>query len=202
MVGWKCLAEVKIQRGLFQWDTLSPLLIIKAMMPNIDIFRKYTGDYKLYRSQEKINHIDDIKLFAKNEKEQEALMQAVRIYSPDIGMEFGIENCAIFIMRSRKRRMTEGIELTNQEKIKMLRDEETYKYFANIGRCGDEKIIKKESLRRTRKLLEIKLNEKYLIKRMNTWVVSLVRYSGPFFVVDGGRTSTNEPDNKKTNDDA
>ena len=36
--------------------------------------------------------MDDIKLFAKNEKEWETLIHAVRIYSQDIGMEFGIEN--------------------------------------------------------------------------------------------------------------
>ena len=39
--------------------------------------------------------MDDIKLFAKNEKEQETLIHAVRIYSQDIGMEFGIEKCAM-----------------------------------------------------------------------------------------------------------
>ena len=32
----------------------------------------------------------DIKLFAKNEKERETRIHAVRIYSQDIGMEFGI----------------------------------------------------------------------------------------------------------------
>ena len=36
-------------------------------------------------------HMDDIKLFAKNEKERETLVHAVRIYSKDIGMEFGLE---------------------------------------------------------------------------------------------------------------
>ena len=36
--------------------------------------------------------MDDIKLFAKNEKEQETLIHSVRIYSQDIGMEFGREN--------------------------------------------------------------------------------------------------------------
>ena len=35
--------------------------------------------------------MDDIKLFANKEKEMEALIQDVRIYSQDIGMEFGIE---------------------------------------------------------------------------------------------------------------
>ena len=64
------------------------------MMPLNHILRKCTAGYKLSRSQEKINHLmymDDIKLFAKNEKELETLIHALRIYSQDIGMEFGIE---------------------------------------------------------------------------------------------------------------
>ena len=40
--------------------------------------------------------------------------------------------------------------------------------------------IQKEYLRRTRKLLETKLNSRNLIKGINTWAVTLVRYSGPF----------------------
>ena len=47
-------------------------------------------------------YMDDIKLSAKNEKELETLIQTGRIYSQDIGMEFGQENCAMKIMRSRK----------------------------------------------------------------------------------------------------
>ena len=35
--------------------------------------------------------MDDIKLFAKNKKELETLIQTMRIYSQDIIMEFGIE---------------------------------------------------------------------------------------------------------------
>ena len=73
-------------------------------------------------------YMDDIKLFAKKEKELETLIQAVRIYSRDIGMEFGKEKCTMVIMRSEKRYMTEGIELPNQEKIRMLGEKETYKY--------------------------------------------------------------------------
>ena len=64
-------------------------------MPLNPILRKCTAGYKLSRSQEKINHLmymDDIKLFAKNEKELETLIHAVRIYCQDRGMEFGIEN--------------------------------------------------------------------------------------------------------------
>ena len=45
-------------------------------------------------------YMDDIKLFAKNEKE--TLIHVVRIYSQDIGMEFGIEKCALLVMKSSK----------------------------------------------------------------------------------------------------
>ena len=38
-------------------------------------------------------YMDDIELFAKNEKELEALIHTVRIYRQDIGMEFGMEEC-------------------------------------------------------------------------------------------------------------
>ena len=93
-VGGRSIAETKIQRGIFQGDALSPLLFIIAMMPLNHILRKCAAGYKISRSQEKINHLmymDDIKLFSKNEKELETLIHAVRIYSQDIRMEFGIE---------------------------------------------------------------------------------------------------------------
>ena len=129
--GGKSLAETKIQRGIFQGDALSLLLLIIAMVPLNHILRKCTAGYKLSRSQEKINHLmymNDIKLFAKNEKERETLIQTVRIYNQDIGMEFGIEKCALLVMKSGKRHTTDGIELPDQDKIRMLGENDAYKY--------------------------------------------------------------------------
>ena len=63
-------------------------------------------------------YIDDIKLFARNEKELETIIQATRIYSQETGMEFGIEKGAMLIMRCGKRHMTEGIELLNKKRSK------------------------------------------------------------------------------------
>ena len=71
-------------------------------------------------------YMDDIKLFAKNEKELEILIQAVRIYNQDIGMEFGIEKCPMLVMKSGKRHLTDGMELPNRDKIRTLGEKETY----------------------------------------------------------------------------
>ena len=96
------------------------------MMQLNHILRKCTAGYK-----EKFNHLmymDDIKLFAKNEKELETLIHTIRIYSQDIGMEFSIEKCALLVMKKGKRHITDGIELPTQDKIRTLAENETYKY--------------------------------------------------------------------------
>ena len=72
--------------------------------------------------------MDDIKLFAKNEKELETLIHTVRIYNQYVGMEFGIEKCAMLVMKSGKRHLTDGMELPSQEKIRTDAEYETYKY--------------------------------------------------------------------------
>ena len=72
--------------------------------------------------------MDDIKRFAKDEKELETLVQIVRKYSQDKGMEFGIEKCAMLEMKSGKRHMARGVELPNLVVIRTLREKDTYKY--------------------------------------------------------------------------
>ena len=160
------------------------------MMPLNHVHRKCTAGYKLSRSQEKINHLmymDDIKLFAKKEKEVETLIHAVRIYNQDIGMEFGIEKCAMLLMKSGKRHLTNGMEQPNQDKIRTLAENETYKYLGileadTIKQVEMKDNIQKEYPRRTRKLQETKLSCRNLIKEINIWAVPLVKYSGPFLM--------------------
>ena len=168
IAGGKPLAEGNIPRVIFQRDALSPLLFVVSMILPNHIFRKGIEGYKITHSLEKTNHwiyMDDIKLFAKYEKELETLIQALRIYSQDIGKQFGIEK----IMRNWKRH--EGIELPNQEKIRTLWKKETYNFLGNwvadfIKQVEIKKKNKKEKVRSTRKLLETKLYSGNIIKRI------------------------------------
>ena len=100
-------------------------------------------------------------------------------------MQLLLLSLQIIIIIIIKRHLTDGIELPNQDKIRKLAENETYKYLGileadTIKQVEMKNKIQKEYLRRTRKLLEIKLSSRNLIKGMNTWAVPLVRYSGPF----------------------
>ena len=64
--------------------------------------------------------MNDNNLLAKKEKELKTLKQAVRIYSQNKGIEFGIGKYATLMKRSGKRHMTVRIEQPNQDKIKTL----------------------------------------------------------------------------------
>ena len=106
-------------------------------------------------------YIDDIKRFSKNERKLETLIQAVRIYSQGVGMEFGIEKCAILIMKSGKRHLTDGMELPNEDKIRTFGEKETYNFLGileadNIKQVEMKEKIKKEYFR-NRKLHESNL---------------------------------------------
>ena len=100
-------------------------------------------------------------------------------------MQFGIEKRAVLVMKRGKRHMTDGMELPNQNKIRTLGENETYKYLGiletdTIKQVEMKDNIQKEYLWKTRKLLETKLSSRNLIKGINTWAVLLVWYSGPF----------------------
>ena len=73
----------------------------------------------------------------------------------------------------------------NQENIRRLGEKETYKYLGvleadTIKQVETKEKIKKEYLKRTRKLLKTKLYSRNLTKGKNNWAVLHVRYSRPF----------------------
>ena len=85
----------------------------------------------------------------------------------------------MLVIKSCKQHVIDGKELPNQYKTRTLGENETYKYLG-IKQVEMKEKIKKEYLRRTRKLHETKLSTRNLIEGINNWGVPLIWYSGPF----------------------
>ena len=72
--------------------------------------------------------MDDLKLYSRSEKGLDSLIQTVRIFSEDIGMDFGIEKCAMLVTEKGKIVKSVGKELPDGKVIKPLQERESYKY--------------------------------------------------------------------------
>ena len=65
------LSEVENQEGIFQGDSLFPLVFVLTLIPLSLILRKAKAAYDFSESKEKINHLlvmDDLKLYSRSEK--------------------------------------------------------------------------------------------------------------------------------------
>ena len=172
--------EVEIKRGIFKGDFLSPLVFVLALIPLSLILRKAKAAYEFSESKE-----NDLKLYSRSEKGLDSLVQTVRVFSEDIGMDFGIEKCAMLVMEKGKIVKSVRIKLPNGKVIKSLQEGERYKY---LGILEEDKVLEekmklnvsKEYIGRLRKVLKSKLNGGNLVRGINAWAVSLLRYSAAF----------------------
>ena len=96
-------------------------------------------------------------------------------------MEFGINKCAMLVMKRGKVCRSDGIELPGEQTIKGLEDGEGYKYLG-ILEADDVKnkemkdLVTKEYYRRIRNILRSKLNGGNVIKAINSRAVAIIRY--------------------------
>ena len=85
--------------------------------------------------------MDDLKLYSGSEKGLDSLVQRVPVFSEDIGMEFGIEKCAMLVMENGKIVKSVGIELPDGNVIKSLQEGESNKY---LGILQADKFLEEE----------------------------------------------------------
>ena len=163
-------------------------MFVLALIPLSFIFRKAKAAYEFSESKEKINHVsfmDDLKLYSRTEKGLDSLVQTVRVFSEDIGVKFGIEKFAMLVMKKGKIVKSVAIDLPDGTVIKSLQEGESCKY---LGILEADKLLEvkmklnvsKEYIRRIRKVLKSNLNDGNLVHGVNTWTVSLLRYSAAF----------------------
>ena len=177
------LGEIGIKRGIFQGDSLSPLLFVMALIPLTILLRRVKSGYSM--AGMKINHLlymDDLKVYARNRKEPESIMNTVRVFSQDIGMEFGLEKCAIVLMKRGRLEETSDMMLPNGGEIKAMGTDSQYRYLGvleadTIRNAKVRTTVAEEYKHRLVRMLKSKLNAGNLFRAINTYAVAAVRYT-------------------------
>ncbi|TWW73339.1 hypothetical protein D4764_15G0007330 [Takifugu flavidus] len=119
---------------------------------SFQIITKSGYEYQ-FQSGTTVSHLlymDDIKLYAKNERDIDSLIHLTRIYSKDIGMSFGLDKCGWMVSRRGK---------ANGNHEEAARRSATAKY-----------------LQRLRQVLKSQLNGKHKIQTINTYTLPVIRY--------------------------
>ena len=78
-----------------------------------------------------------VMIIDRDEDELASLVSVVEGYSIDIGMEFGMEKCAVLTIEGGKRVKSEGMELPSGEVMNEV-DENGYKYFLCVAEVVGE----------------------------------------------------------------
>ena len=63
-----------------------------------------------------------MKFYSRSEKGLDSLVQTVRVFSEDVGMEFGIEKCALLVTEKGKIVKSVGIEMPDGKVLKSLQE--------------------------------------------------------------------------------
>jgi hypothetical protein len=83
---------IQIRRGIFQVDSLSPLLFCIALIPLTNELNRTECGYRIYGTGRKISHVlymDDLKLLGRDENDLQNELKIVQTISKNITMNFG-----------------------------------------------------------------------------------------------------------------
>jgi len=178
------IGKVSINCGIFQGDSLSPLLFCIALNPLSSELRASNTGYKPSSGNMRFSHsfyMDDLKCYARDETELSTQLCIVEQFSSDINMRIGTAKCAKATFHAGTLVESEGFPLKDCGVINDVNVEGCYKYLG-IDQCEEmlhskmkTKVIK-EYLHRCRQILSSELNSKNKIQAINMFAVPILRY--------------------------
>ena len=112
----------------------------------------------------------------------DSVVQTVRVFSEDVGIDFSIGESAMLVMMKGKIVNSVVLEFPDGKFIKSLQKGESYKYLRILEAdkfLKEEMMlnVSKEYMRMLRKALKSNLNGENFVSGVNTWAVSLLRCS-------------------------
>ncbi|CAH0721715.1 unnamed protein product, partial [Brenthis ino] len=178
---------IKIARGIFQGDSLSPLWFCLAINPLSSILNSTENGYTIDREAKvKITHLlymDDIKLYASNRNQLNHLLKQTEQFSNDIKMNFGTDKCKINSISKGQHKKTETYNLTLQEgAISTMDSKEIYKYLGYqqstcLNHTDIKQALKTKYSQRLNTILKTHLSARNKTKTINTYAVPILMYS-------------------------
>nr|CAH7767457.1 unnamed protein product [Callosobruchus chinensis] len=170
---------VSFERGVFQGDSLSPLLFCISLLP-LSIALRNTKGYSCGAPnprRHKVTHLfymDDLKLYASAQRDLQHSLSVVQDYSHAIGMEFGA--------KGRRGDSGEEERLVDGSILRQLHAGDTYNYLGVAQSHIQEAKIVKECLRRKylhrlRQIWSSELSGKNKVAATNMLAVPSVLYT-------------------------
>ena len=180
--------ELTYLRGLFQGDSLSPLLYVLSIAPISKALRESTWGFQVMQgpraSSRSVTHLyfmDDLKVYASGADALATTLETVDRVSRAVGMELGLRKCAVAHVKGGKLVDKEDFLLPEERTIEQVARGGTYKYLG-IEQLfkPDHKTVRarlyKTYAKRLRQIWSSSLNSKNKVHATNTWAVSLFRY--------------------------
>ena len=194
--------KISIKQGIFQGDSLSPLLFCLALVPLTSEINASGYGYKMNRNSVPISNLfymDDLKLYASNDDQQQGELRIVKQFSDDIKMSFGLDKCAKASFKKGKLISTGNIELDRETTINELDQDRGYKYLGvdesdGIQHTKMKEKIRKEYYRRVRLIVRSELNGRNKIEAINSLAIPTVQYS--FGIIDWKYSELKKLDSK------
>ena len=173
--------------GSFQGDSYSPVGFCMSEIP----VRKLPQESKGYRMAQpgkrdvKNTHslfVDDLKVYQESHKTLKDINEMIVQASNDAGACYGVAKCAEVVFKRRKMVKSEGLQVLN-ERVKTIDPDENeiYKFLGIEQADGIKKKqvhnrVKEEISRKMNTITRTELNDRNLVKAINTKVIPVAAY--------------------------
>ena len=175
--------ELQLKRGIFQGDSLSPLLFCLAISPISHVLQQTRGFQcsGLPRPMTHMFFVDDLKIYSVGKLELKGTLKVMAESSAVVGMSLGLRKCGVAHMVNGKLKECGGEMIEGTGEVEEVTETTMYRYLGieQVFRPGQQAIRKKLRQKFTQRLRSIwtsSLSAKNKVEATNTWGISIFRY--------------------------
>jgi hypothetical protein len=175
--------SIQIQNGIFQGDSLCPVLFCLALNPISIMIQDWNSGYKIKKVNLTFTHsmfIDDIKIYSTTQEKLNDVINLVKQALLDIGLHINEKKSGALI-RHKGNIVEGGTKLPDESSIPSVTKTNLYKYLGFMQSIGIDKeknkeIVTNEFKNRVERLIESSLSGFHLVKAYNTYCIGYLRY--------------------------